>query len=79
MYLHGKKISAVSQKENVMIKKAVISPGSSWSILQSLSLGNKQVQMESDSSNTLNYCTLALPRERVRNKKGNMLPEKVSI
>lgn len=79
MYLHGKKISAVSQKENVMIKKAVISSSPSWSILRSLSPGNKQVQMEFDSSNTLNYYTLALPRERVRNKKGNMLPEKVSI
>ena len=55
----GKKISAVSQKEDVMIKKkkkkAVISPGSSWSIFQSLSQENKQVQMESASSDTLNY------------------------
>ena len=60
MYLYGKKkISAVSQKEDVMIKKkkkkAVISPGSSWSIFQSLSQENKQVQMESASSDTLNY------------------------
>ena len=53
----GKKKSAVSQKEDVMIKKkkAVISPGSSWSIFQSLSQENKQVQMESASSDTLNY------------------------
>lgn len=56
-----KKISAVSQKEDVMIKnnnnnkQTVISPGSSWSILQSLSQENKQVQMESASSDTLNY------------------------
>lgn len=54
----------MSQKEDVMIKEkkkkthnkqTVISPGSSWSILQSLSQENKQVQMESASSDTLNY------------------------
>ena len=63
MYVYGKKIFAVSQKEDAVTKKkqkkqkkhTVISPGSSWSILQSLSQENKQVQMESASSDTLNY------------------------
>ena len=61
MYFYGKKIFAVSQKEDAVTKKknkkkhTVISPGSSWSILQSLSQENKQVQMESASSDTLNY------------------------
>lgn len=59
MYFYGKKISAVSQKEDVMIKKktkqTVISPGSSWSILQSLSQENEQFQMEFAFSDTLNY------------------------
>ena len=61
MYFYGKKIFAVSQKEDAVTKKkkqkkhTVISPGSSWSILQSLSQENKQVEMESASSDTLNY------------------------
>ena len=43
------------KKQKKQKKHTVISPGSSWSILQSLSQENKQVQMESASSDTLNY------------------------
>ena len=58
MYLYGEK-NICSESEgrcdDKKKKKAVISPGSSWSIFQSLSQENKQVQMESASSDTLNY------------------------
>ena len=67
------------KKKKKKERKAVISPGSSWFILQSFHEGTKQVQMEFASSNTLNDCALALPEERVRNKKRNMLPESVHL